>query len=1193
MAYLYNSNPNSLLSGTSESDTLYSYGDNNTLTGGDGSDLLQSNSSTSLGSSLSGGVGDDTLDVGYSYQASNTLSGGSGRDVFKVSSKNSGVLPDIITDFTTGSSDDRLDLSNLIWSNMLSEGNPFANGYLRLLQSGNDVLLQRGNGANSTTWETQLTLKNTTKSAFTSANFLGGLDPAGGPLPNQTFTGTSGNDTLTDGYGNDTLNGGAGDDSLMATYGADSLFSGAGNDTLAVDINAAGKKILNGGDGNDYIGSESGVTATMTGGSGSDTFRISASKSNSATADIITDFQVGVGGDVLELPTIPTGGVWSFGLGGTPFNGNIHIAQKGDDAVIQALGTKWDINVSTPAWYNIAILKGVSASSITADNINGGYAPEVGGYKNPVGQSFSGQPGGQLVVGTEGDDTFNNWRGGKDTLVGGEGDDYISTSFYETFPGGAAGSASSLSGGVGNDTLEAWGGGGTTLTGGEGGDLFIPFTDNSTTPHVITDFQTGPGGDILSDGGALSSWRNGNPFSQGFLRLTQKGSDVLVEADADGSGTKSAFSGMALLKNVQKSALTAENLGGMDQNGAYPVSQLINGTTGNDNLSDVSPGDDTILGGVGNDTLMSGRGRNLLDGGEGNDVLGDNYWSPLAMPGLNTLNGGTGNDTLRSSPYRGDVTMIGGDGSDYFAPVITDTVPSATSILDFEAGIDVIDIGYLWYDIGSNGTSSPPSSSYGQGTLAAFQTGHLRLVQAGSDVLLQHCFSFATTGPAANWRDIVTIKGTNASRLTARDFTLSNDPSGLGAGTPVIYTPSGTLGTIGTSGNDTITGTNGNDYLSGLGGNDSLLGLAGKDTLLGGDGNDTLVGNGSSSLVGGTGNDLYIINSLGDRISDVRGVNTIQSDTFTNLASKLVSGINNLIYTGSGGVSIAGNSKANRIDATAATAAVSLIGGTGVDTLLGGSGNDTLVGNRSSSLVGGTGNDLYIITSIKDRISDAGGVNTVQSSVAYDLSSSQVGGFDGTIANLVYTSTRGGSLRGNNGANHISGNIGKDSLFGRNGNDTLKAFGGTGGIIQNTKFETDVMTGGAGADSFVLADANGSFYLDSGKFYPGVKSSKSEASWCGITDFTVGEDQLILSSKVWNSKGYSFKYYGDIKGDITPGVLSAFKSTTGITPSNNDILLFEGNYDPQNGGFDFIAGIRNNSGRLLTEQETQASYRLI
>ena len=397
----------------------------------------------------------------------------------------------------------------------------------------------------------------------------------------------------------------------------------------------------------------------------------------------------------------------------------------------------------------------------------------------------------------------------------------------------------------------------------------------------------------------------------------------------------------------------------------------------------------------------------------------------------------------------------------------------------------------------------------------------------------------------------------------------------------LTYTGSGDVSLRGNASNNRIDASSATTAVS-------LNGGAGADTLLGGAGNDTLVGNGSSSLVGALGNDLYILGTPGDRISDAGGVNTIQTSIFTNLASSLVSGVNNLTYTGAS-ATLRGNDNANRIDASSATGVVSLNGGAGADTLLGSAFNDTLMGNGSSSLVGGLGNDLYIVNSTRDTILDTLGNNTIQSSVGYDLASSLVSG----VNNLVYTSTLGGSLSGNASANSISGNTGNDTLFAGDGNDTLKAFGRTGGTIQSTGFETDVMIGGAGADSFVLADTNGSFYLDSGKFYPGVTSSKSDASWCGITDFTVGEDQLVLSNKVWNSRGYAFEYYGDIKGDITPEVLSAFQSTTGSSPSDNDILLFEGNYDPQNGGFDFIAGIQNSSNQRLTDAQIQASYRLV
>src|SRR5262249_9511923 len=64
----------------------------------------------------------------------------------------------------------------------------------------------------------------------------------------------------------------------------------------------------------------------------------------------------------------------------------------------------------------------------------------------------------------------------------------------------------------------------------------------------------------------------------------------------------------------------------------------------------------------------------------------------------------------------------------------------------------------------------------------------------------------------------------------------------------------------GTAGNDTLNGTASGDLLQGHAGNDTLIGNAGDDTLNGGAGNDT--------LIGGAGDDTYIVDSLGDSVSE-------------------------------------------------------------------------------------------------------------------------------------------------------------------------------------------------------------------------------------------------------------------------------------------------------------------------------------
>jgi len=142
-----------------------------------------------------------------------------------------------------------------------------------------------------------------------------------------------------------------------------------------------------------------------------------------------------------------------------------------------------------------------------------------------------------------------------------------------------------------------------------------------------------------------------------------------------------------------------------------------------------------------------------------------------------------------------------------------------------------------------------------------------------------------------------------------------------------------------------------------------------------------------------------------------------------------------------------------------------------------------------------------------------------------------------------------------------------------------QAFGQQGGTQQTSGFEADVMTGGTGADSFVLGNSSGSFYLDSGKYYPGVTTSPSDASWAGINNFDISKDQLVLSGTAGD---YSAAFFKDIKTPLSGSdlaafnqVVSAFTSTTGITPASTDILLYHGVLG--SGNEDFIAGIHTTS----------------
>jgi hypothetical protein len=90
------------------------------------------------------------------------------------------------------------------------------------------------------------------------------------------ISGNKGNDVLKGGNANDVVDGGEGDDDLYGDAGDDIVDGGDGNDTI------------HGGAGNDEL----------TGWNGKDTFVFEASNNG---VDTITDFTVGVDGDVLKF----------------------------------------------------------------------------------------------------------------------------------------------------------------------------------------------------------------------------------------------------------------------------------------------------------------------------------------------------------------------------------------------------------------------------------------------------------------------------------------------------------------------------------------------------------------------------------------------------------------------------------------------------------------------------------------------------------------------------------------------------------------------------------------------------------------------------------------------------------------------------------------------------------------------------
>ena len=173
----------------------------------------------------------------------------------------------------------------------------------------------------------------------------------------------------------------------------------------------------------------------------------------------------------------------------------------------------------------------------------------------------------------------------------------------------------------------------------------------------------------------------------------------------------------------------------------------------------------------------------------------------------------------------------------------------------------------------------------------------------------------------------------------------------------------------------------------------SLTGNNLANTIIGGDGNDRINGGkGADHMNGGAGNDAYIVDNIGDVITDTSGIDTVT----TRIDYTLGSGIENLRSGSINGLMLTGNDLANKIT-----------GGAGDDTLTGGLGKDMLTG--------GGGDDVFKYLSVDDSGPDGAHRDTIMdftSGDKIDLSAigsfSFIGGGRFTAADQVRVTTTAG-----------------------------------------------------------------------------------------------------------------------------------------------------------------------------------------
>jgi Ca2+-binding RTX toxin-like protein len=673
--------------------------------------------------------------------------------------------------------------------------------------------------------------------------------------------------------------------------------------------------------------------------------------------------------------------------------------------------------------------------------------------------TLNGANGNDLVEGGAGNDRLEPGDQGNDTLMGGDGNDL----FFLVSPGGNGPRALEVHGGDGDDDIWVGAGaaasGSVLASGGAGRDTYGLFYGDQAHGLVITDFQSGVGGDRIEIQALLpwikyelwyvtsrrgnGDYEGGNPFAaeQGYLRLVQGGADTLLQFDPDGAGGAAQdWHTVAVLQDVDASTLTADNFCGIPPDGSPIAGRNFVGTEFADELRGLLSddtvlgelGDDLLHGAAGADTLVGGAGDDQLDGEAGDDVLlgGDGSDSLYATGTSNdTLHGGVGDDMFYLFLHGGagpqSVRAIGGAGDDFFLTYIekdtgtilftggagrdtyhlvpwptSQAVPHGITVTDFAtgAGGDLLEIASLLRHSANFGafTSDDPFSP---------ASGYLRFVQSGADTLLRHDKDGAD-GTASGWRTVVRFKDVALPDLTWDNF--------------VAVTRNGT------DASEQLIGGLGPDTLSGAGGNDSLNG-----------------GWGGDWMVGGVGDDTYGVHDADDVVDELAGEGT---DTVRATIDWTLGANQEHLLLDVGAVRGTGNELANTITGTAAA-----------NTLDGGEGQDTLDG--------GLGNDKYRVDVSGDSViesADAGIDLVVSTAASYTLGENVE---DGRIAGSGASSLVGNAL-----ANVLHGGAGDNRLEGGAGDDVLA--GGRG---------RDVLEGGADSDVFAFHATGDSTVAVSGR----------------------------------------------------------------------------------------------------------------
>jgi Ca2+-binding RTX toxin-like protein len=1032
--------------------------ENNELTGNSRANILSGLAGDDL---LSGLDGNDSISGGI---GSDTLTGGTGADQYTYAR---GQGDDVVT------SDVANNLDTVVFSDAASTE-------LNYALSGNDLVITITGSTGS------LTLMDW---ALGGGNQIGTIQATDGiatvNLSVPTITGTAGNDNLVGTVsdetilglgGNDTIDGGAGNDAIAAGDGDDLVIydyndypeaqvdGGIGTDTLdasgyvtdafdptvgqAINLgNYANFEIIVGTPGNDLL-SLGGANPVIGGtilGLGGDDFVEGAAGDDALDGGTGDDALQGLGGnDALvggigndyldgdgDYTSDPDTAVKVFGIGADTMSGgdgdDIYIVNSPGDVVTENPDEGTDLVYAAIDYTlgddveNLTLIGLSSMVIFDTDPLNG--------TGNLLDNEINGNFGGNVLSGLDGADTlYGNL--GDDALYGGTGDDFIDGSEDVDTILGEAGNDTVLyddadflvDGGADNDTLAAtdWGADisinlGTSSQFVNIENFFSDIGNDTISGSSAANYLFGSEGNDLIDGGAGDDTLTGAEGADQYVYARGQGDDV-VTSDAENNLDTVVFSDAA--STELNYALSGNDL-----------VITITGSTGSLTLQDWALGGGNQMGtlqatdGIATVNLS---GPTITGTAENENLVGTvSDEIILGLGGNDTIDGGAGNDAIDA-----------GDGNDL---VIYDYNDYPEAQVDGGDGTDTLDAGDYVTD--------------------AFDP---------------------TVGQAINLG--------NYSNFEILVGTPGNDLLSLGGANPVI---GGTI--LGLGGDDFVEGAAGDDALDGGTGDDALQGLGGNDALVGGIGNDYLDGDGDytsdpdtavkvfgvddDTMSGGDGDDIYIVNSPGDVVTEnpdegtdlvYAAIDYTLGDDVENLT---LIGLSSMVIFDTDPLNGTGNLLDNEINGnfggnvlSGLDGADTLYGNLGDDALYGGTGDDFIDGSEDvDTILGEAGNDTVLYDDA-DFLVDGGADNDTLAATDWgaDISinlgtSALFTGFENFLSDI--------------GNDTITGSLAANYLFGSDGNDLID--GGAGADTIDGGLGNDTVAGGAEADQYVYARGQG------------------------------------------------------------------------------------------------------------------------